>query len=232
LTMFIVKVDQPAVQLARIQRLNGSREFCQEFLDDVVVTDADVVGEVDDGWTVTTTLLRHERNATSGGSPYGNLRSRGPSAEPRYDLVSHAVQAGLTEDRWVRQQLAEAHILDVVHGHLIARVLAGTRAGTLSQHSGSLLKLFTGTKNMRRGTLAIDVGGADAVTWRPRPSGDVTEGFGEQYLSRQARCLAGGSNEMQRNIISERLLNMPRELGTDAKVPFNEARRNRPQGDS
>jgi alkylation response protein AidB-like acyl-CoA dehydrogenase len=229
LTMFIVKVDQPAVQLARIQRLNGSREFCQEFLDDVVVTDADVVGEVDDGWTVTTTLLRHERNATSGGSPYGNLRSRGPSAEPRYDLVSHAVQAGLTEDRWVRQQLAEAHILDVVHGHLIARVLAGTRASTLSPHSGSLLKLFTGTKNMRRGTLAIDVGGADAVTWRRRPSGDVTEGFGEQYLSRQARCLAGGSNEMQRNIISERLLNMPRELGTDAKVPFNEARRNRPQ---
>jgi alkylation response protein AidB-like acyl-CoA dehydrogenase len=226
LTTFIVKVDQPAVQLERIRRLNGSREFCQEFLDDVVVTDDDIVGEVDDGWKVTTSLLQHERGATSGGSPFGNLRSRGPSTEPRYDLVNYARQNGLTDDRWMRQQLAEAHILDAVHGHLITRVLAGMRSGAFPAQAGAVLKLFTGTKNMRRGTLAIDVAGSDAVTWHPRPSESVTEGFGEQYLSRQARCLAGGSNEMQRNIISERLLGMPREIGTDAKLPFNQVRHN------
>jgi alkylation response protein AidB-like acyl-CoA dehydrogenase len=100
------------------------------------------------------------------------------------------------------------------------------RSGAFPAQAGAVLKLFTGTKNMRRGTLAIDVAGSDAVTWHPRPSESVTEGFGEQYLSRQARCLAGGSNEMQRNIISERLLGMPREIGTDAKLPFNQVRHN------
>jgi alkylation response protein AidB-like acyl-CoA dehydrogenase len=235
LTTFIVKVDQPSVQLDRIQRLNGSREFCQEFLDDVIVTDDDVVGDINDGWAVTTRLLFHERNGTSGGSPYGNLRSRGPSAEPRRDLVNFAALVERSDDALVCQQIAEAHILDAVHGHLITRVLASTRSGTMPAAAGSMLKLFTGMKNMRRGTIALDLSGADAVVWERKQASNETESFGDQYLSRQARCLAGGSNEMQRNIISERMLGMPRELGTDAKIPFSQARHNdtaSPSGDA
>jgi alkylation response protein AidB-like acyl-CoA dehydrogenase len=226
LTTFIVKVQQPSVHLERIRRVNGSLEFCQEFLDDVVVSDEDVVGEVNGGWEVVTSLLQHERNGTSGGSPYGNLRSRGPASEPRPDLIRSATASGAIDNPYYRQLVAQGHILDVVHGHLIARVLAGVRVGTFPPSAGAMLKLFTGIKNMRRGTIALDIGGSEAVVWRAERDEADTEGFGDQYLSRQARCLAGGSNEMQRNIISERLLGMPRELGTDAKIPFNQVRHN------
>ena len=70
LTMFIMKIHQPGVQVEQIRQVDGSLEFCQEFFDDVPIPAADVIGEVDDGWTVATRLLVHERNAVGGGSPY------------------------------------------------------------------------------------------------------------------------------------------------------------------
>ena len=70
LTMFIVKIHQPGIDVQQIKMSNGSNEFCQEFFDDVAIPVEDVIGEVNDGWTVASRLLFHERDAVGGGSPY------------------------------------------------------------------------------------------------------------------------------------------------------------------
>ena len=77
LTMFILKIHQPGVQVEQIRQVDGSMEFCQEFFDDVAVPVTDVVGEIDDGWTVAQRLLTHEREAVGGGSKYTSGRSTG-----------------------------------------------------------------------------------------------------------------------------------------------------------
>ena len=70
LSVFIIKIHQPGIELHRIEMINGSREFCQEFMTDLRVPDTDRVGDVDQGWTVGTRWMFHERNAMGGGSPY------------------------------------------------------------------------------------------------------------------------------------------------------------------
>ena len=65
-----MKIHQPGIEVQQIKMVNGWNEFCQEFFDDVAIPVDDVVGEVDDGWTVASRLLFHERDAVGGGSPY------------------------------------------------------------------------------------------------------------------------------------------------------------------
>jgi len=83
LTMFIVKIHQPGIDVQQIKMSNGSNEFCQEFFDDVAIPEENVLGEVNDGWTVTSRLLFHERDAVGGGSPYvsGISGGRGVAAK-------------------------------------------------------------------------------------------------------------------------------------------------------
>ena len=87
LTMFIVKIHQPGIDLQQIEMVNGSKEFCQEFFDDVALPEADVVGRVNDGWTVASRLLFHERDAVGGGSPYASGIGPGTRSGPQNDVV-------------------------------------------------------------------------------------------------------------------------------------------------
>ena len=78
LTMFIMQIHQPGVTVEQIRQVDGSMEFCQEFFDDVPIPAENVIGEVDDGWTIASRLLVHERLATGGGSPYTSGARRWP----------------------------------------------------------------------------------------------------------------------------------------------------------
>ena len=86
------------------------------------------------------------------------------------------------------------------------------------------MKLFAATNAMRRAEIGLELAGQDAVVW---PAGEDTPGarLGDQTLWRQGLSLGGGSNEIQRNIISERLLGLPREYAADREVPYREVRR-------
>ena len=92
LSVFIIKIHQPNIELHRIEMINGSREFCQEFMTDLRVPDSDRVGEVDQGWTVGTRWMFHERNAVGGGSPYVSGAERFASGV--------ATRAAIRSSRW------------------------------------------------------------------------------------------------------------------------------------
>jgi alkylation response protein AidB-like acyl-CoA dehydrogenase len=218
LTMFVIKIDQPGVELRRIRQVNGSGEFCQEFFTDLRLTDADVVGEVNGGWTVAARLLSHERDAVGGGSAYiGNVNTqRTGTSNARLVELARAAPAPVAAAR--RQAVGETHMLTVVGRQLIERVEAGTRTGQFAGPGGAVLKLFRGVSSARQASLGLTLGGPGAVVGYTRDG----VGLGVASLMRQSGCLAGGSNEMQRNLISERLLGMPREPAADRDIPYRE----------
>jgi alkylation response protein AidB-like acyl-CoA dehydrogenase len=98
------------------------------------------------------------------------------------------------------------------------------RTGAMPGAAGSLMKLYGADRVTRRSAIALELAGEDAVAW---PAGTETTGakLGRHSLGRQGAALGGGSNEIQRNIISERLLGMPREAAADRDVPYRDVRR-------
>jgi len=228
LTMFIMKIHQPGVTVEQIRQVDGSLEFCQEFFDDVAIAASDVVGEVDDGWTVASRLLVHERMAVGGGSPYTSGASIGHGSsgiDPT--MVDAAREAGTDGDPHVRRLVAEAHVRQMVAGQLVRRIIQGMATGAMTPPAGSIMKLFGATNVMRRSEIGLEIAGGSVVAW-PLDTPGVGAQLGQATLSRQGVSLGGGSNEIQRNIISERLLGMPRELAADREVPYREVRRSGP----
>ena len=102
--------------------------------------------------------------------------------------------------------------------------MSGIRTGALSNPAGALPRLFAATKNERHFDIGLEIAGSASGAW---VAGDPAGLWGELYLIRQGASLGGGSSEMSRNIISERVLGMPREYAADRDRPFDEVRHNR-----
>lgn len=222
ITVLIMKLNQPGVTVDRIVGVGGDSEFCQEFFDDVRVPGRDVVGEVDAGWTVVRGLLAHERNTMGGSSIYVSSIKM-PFRGARTAAFGYAVAAQSTQDPRVRQLVAEEHVLSLVQQQMTRRVGSGMAKGKFSPHAGALLRLMGARNGVRRSDIALEIAGTSAAAWKTEdPLGSV----GSFFVGRQGAELGGGSTEMQRNIVSERLLGMPREEAADRGVPFKQVRRN------
>jgi alkylation response protein AidB-like acyl-CoA dehydrogenase len=228
LSMFIVDLHQPGVTVRPIRQANGAAEFCEEFFDDVELPATALVGEEGEGWAVASRMLFHERSAVGGSTVYAGRitgRRRGTGGSRRQaDLVARARSTGRAGDDHVRQEVAEAHVLTTVRAHLIDRVTTGIRTGVLPGSAAAITKLFTATAAARVATIALEVAGTNGVV---APTGATGVAPGVGYLIRQATSIGGGTNEMQRNNISERVLGMPRERSEDRDRPFSEVRQNR-----
>ena len=221
LTMFIVPIHHPGIELNQITMVDGSQEFCEEFFTDAAISVDNVVGEINDGWTVATRLLFHERAAVGGASPYTCGRYRGTGDSGRDELVRLARSSGRNADPRVRQMIGHAEVLNVVQTQLIDRVRTGIETGYFPGPSGSMVRLFGGMASVERTTLAMELSGDQALVWNDGERGGAN---GLAYLRRQGSCLGGGSTEMARNLISERVLGMPRESAPDRDRPFSQVR--------
>jgi alkylation response protein AidB-like acyl-CoA dehydrogenase len=225
LTMFLMKVHQPGVTLHRIRQVNGSTEFCQEFFDDVVLPADAVVGEVNGGWAVASRQLFHERTAVGGGSPYVSGRGERSRIGVSRDFVALARSVGRDGDDRVRELIGESRAMHVIHRQLIERVSAGVEAGHFPSPSASMTRLFHAEVEWKDSDIGLEIAGSAAATDRLGSPGAGQ--YGQNFLNRQASSLGGGSTEMARNIISERLLGMPREFAADRDVPFNQVKQGR-----
>lgn len=220
LTWFAVPCDAPGLTIRPIRQIAGETDFCEDFFDDVRVPDADRISAVDDGWSVAQTMLVFERGAGRAGdaaAPAGP----GPIAP---DLVRLARAAGRLADPVVRQKIARAHTSDYVARALRSRIGQLGRLGQLNPGAAAYGKLFAGTYQPLRARAALEIGGAESVTWEPgAPDGPSTA---DSYLNGRRWSIAGGTNEMQRNAIAERALGLPREPNPDTGKPFSEVIRN------
>jgi alkylation response protein AidB-like acyl-CoA dehydrogenase len=225
LTVFMFPIKSPGIEVRRIEMLNGSKEFCEEFLTDVRIPDSQRVGGIDNGWTVGSRWMFYERmgrNSPLVTMPEGAVRAVGNSGSTMHGV---AKAAGKLEDPRAQELIGEAQALHLVGEALRRRVAQGIMTRTLSDQSSAIFRLFAGLSEARRTTIGFELAGSAGATWI---EGDGNLGqWGIDFLMRQAASIGGGTTEMAANVISERVLGMPREVTPDRELPFREVPRSR-----
>ena len=231
LSVFIIKIRQPDIEVQRIEMINGSREFCQEFMTDLRISDDRRVGEIDDGWTIGRRWMFHERNAMGGGSPFVSGPSPGHAAPTGGEdsLVRLARETGQLDDPRVRDLIGEARALQRAGTELSKRIGAGMATGAIPDTAAAIARLMSAVISERTISIRLELAGSSAAAWS---ADDPAADAGVGYLMRQTNSIAGGTTEMARNNISERVLGMPRERTLDKDVAFRDVPKGPPAGGS
>jgi acyl-CoA dehydrogenase len=197
ITVFLVRMDAPGVTVRPIRQMTGGASFNEVYLDDVRVPDSDRLGPVGEGWRVTLTVLAAER-LDSGGLGLDN-------ADRALDLARHLPRP-LTGGE--RQQAADLFVRALVQRLIGLRVTAALAAGREPGAEASVGKL-TATATMRATTNLVQ------QLLGPRLAADTGEwgtfAWTEHLLGAPGYRIAGGSDEIQRNILAERVLKLPKE---------------------
>ena len=226
LSMIIVPVHDPATHLNRFRMVNGANEFCEEFFQDLVVPAENLVGTENDGWTVGQRQLFYERQAVGGGSAYTSGRAPDRGSRSGLSIEELARKVGKDKDPATRELVGWAHAQDTVNHQLIKRITVGMTSGEYPAMASSMMRLAHAEIPQQKMDMMLDIAGDQAVTSVPEGDGFL-KSVGVSYLMRQGASLGGGSSEMSRNMISERVLMMPREYAADRDVPFKDVRRGR-----
>jgi alkylation response protein AidB-like acyl-CoA dehydrogenase len=205
ISYLLVPMDQPGIELRPIVQITGDSEFNEVFFDRARTAAANVVGEIGGGWRVAMGTLAFERGASTLGQQL-NFRNELDA------IVAVARRNGAAGDPAVRQRLARAHIgLEIMRLNAL-RTLAGSESGALAP-AAMITKLYWGTFHRGLGELAMDVLGAEALTSVPE-----TDALARLFLFSRADTIYGGSNQIQRTIIGERALGLPKEPPPAATV--------------
>jgi alkylation response protein AidB-like acyl-CoA dehydrogenase len=224
LSMVVVPLQgTTGLTIEAIRTVTGAPgEFCIEFFDDVTLPVTNLVGAENEGWAVAQRLLYHERNAGTGiEHGIGLMISEDDVPWTTHaDVAEGARRRGLSDDAVLSQLVAETFIEATVSRYAGERIMAGLRNGALTGQWASLLKLHLGVNATRGAKAALAAWGADGVIW----DGDekITGNAGEMFLASRGYSIAGGTNEIQRNIVTERLMGLPREPSVDRVLPFDE----------
>ncbi len=226
LTMFLVPLGHPGVTINRIRQVNGSVEFCEEFFDDVDVGDDAVVGEPGGGWEVATRQLYHERRTMGDGSEYTSGPGIAEAQDVSIDLLSLADRTGQGRSERIRAMVGRALVHRAVHTQLSEHVFHAVAGGSLPPAAGSIIRLSMAEVHDVETDSANAIAGPAAVV---EDDGGLLD-IGTRYLGRQTASIGGGTTEMARNVIGERVLNFPREYAADRGVPFNQVRRSKGGG--
>ena len=223
LTMFMVPINSPGITLRRIKQVNGSVEFCEEFFDNLELGDDAVVGEVNEGWHVASRQLYHERRAVGGGSEFASgIGAEGKTDMP-IDYVELLEKTGQADNERARELAGRALVHRAVREQLIDHVYHGVLDGSLPPAAGSIIRVMHAEIHHLEFDTVLALAGSSGVV----DVGDDLLRYGERYLSRQSAALGGGTTEIARNIIGERVLGFPREHAADRGVPFNQVKRNK-----
>lgn len=220
LTMFLVPLRHPGVTINRIKQVNGSVEFCEEFFDDVDVGDDAVVGEPGKGWEVASRQLYHERRSMGDGSEYTSGPGIAEAEDISVDLPSLVEETKQAGSERVRELVGRALAHRVVHRQLSEHVFHAVTHGSLPPAAGSIIRLSMAEVHDVENDAALAVAGPAATV----DDGTGLLDIGTRYLGRQIASIGGGTTEMARNVIGERVLNFPRERAADRGVPFNQVR--------
>lgn len=246
LSYFIIDMHQPGVTVQPLKQMNGHATFNQVFMTDAVVPPENLVGRVGQGWAVTTTTLMHERRGADGlrtwamgsdkpGRAYEEERAEiaialapykwYPNRAGRVDLImQRAKEAGLENDPVVRQEIAKLFIMSKSAEWTARRARAAQEGGRPQGPEGSLGKLASSHIARAAARVHTLMTGADALL--TGEDGPLNGTIAEILVSVPATSIAGGTDEIQKNIIAERVLEMPREASVDTGKPFRDVPRN------
>jgi alkylation response protein AidB-like acyl-CoA dehydrogenase len=213
ITYFIVDMRSPGIEIRPIRQINGGTGFNEVFFSDVRIPDSNRVGAVNDGWRGAITTLMNERAAIGGGGGglgFAELLSTVRST-PHGD-------GNALDDPAVRQRLADFYVRSTGLTYTTYRTLTALSRGQTPGPESSIGKLVGAPLRQEMAAFALEVlGSAGTIT-----SGDESDGGAWQraYLTTPGLRLAGGTDEILRNIIAERVLGLPAEIRVDKNVAF------------
>ncbi|GAA1845774.1 acyl-CoA dehydrogenase family protein [Actinomadura bangladeshensis] len=213
LTMFAVKMDAPGVTVRPLRQMNGDEHFSEVFVDDLVVPDAHRIGAVGEGWKIALGVLSHERSSI--GAVAGRARPANRDVVPRW--LQALAKSGTLADP-VRCDEAMALYVELEVTRLAgARSAARTRATGRPGPEASGHKIRVSDSRKRRAYVLTRLLGAEGL-------GTGHRGY-QQLLTAPSHSLRGGTDEIQRNIVAERVLGLPAEPRLDRGVPWSVSRR-------
>jgi alkylation response protein AidB-like acyl-CoA dehydrogenase len=196
-TMMAIDMKAPGVTVNPLKGLTGHAHFNEVFFDDVFVPDSDVVGDVNKGWLVARATLGNERISIGGGSG----GATGFTADDLIKLLDNApTETAAYYLRRAGEVLAEAHTLRLLNLRRVTRAIAGSEPGP----EGNVTKLLVAEAGQRMTELALELAGSAAVVGQ-------TPTLTQAYLGNRAMTIAGGTSEITRNTIAERILGLPRD---------------------
>jgi alkylation response protein AidB-like acyl-CoA dehydrogenase len=210
ITYFVVDMRTPGIDVRPLRQITGAAHFNEVFLTDVYIPGENVIGPVGGGWGVAVTTLANERTLIGGGG--GGVAFS--------DLVRLANQLGKDADPVLRQQMAQMYIRTQLLRYLGLRVQTSLSQGRLPGPESSIMKLALSRHLAETGDLVLALEGAFGVL---ADGSAPDEGFWQQqFLSQWASRIVGGTDQIQRNVIGERVLGLPGEPRTDKVLPFKE----------
>lgn len=210
ISYFLIDMRTPGVEARPLKQMTGDAEFNEVFLTDVVLPADALLGDVNDGWAVGITTLMAERNGLTGRPAVGAGRADA--------LIGRARETGALEDPVLRDELVQMLVTERALQMLTIRSYAETGRGAVGAE-GSIRKLVNAQLLEEAGTLAAEVDPVATLAW---DTAVETSTPAYEFLMMKQTAIAGGTSEIQRNIIAERVLGLPKEPDPDKDVPFNQ----------
>ena len=214
LTFFILDMATPGIEVRRIKQISGTSNFCEVFLSDVRIPDANRLGAVGDGWKVAMTMLANERFTVA--------QAEGPDIEDILRLAQQVLLDGAPaiRDSAVREKLANWYCQAQGLKYTRLRMQTALSRGKTPGPEASIGKLVSATKLQEIAAFGIDLLGQAGAVMDPQLA-PYNAWFQHALLYAPGKRIAGGTDEVLRNIIAERVLKMPGEMRADKGLPFN-----------
>lgn len=209
LGFFLIRMDQPGIEVRPIEQITGTSEFNEVFFDEAECDAEDIVGAPGDGWKVAMGLLGFERGVST-------LGQQMQFQNELDEVIRLAKSNGAANDPAIRQRIAAAHAELKIMRYNSMRMLSGQSGSDgLLQKEALIYKLFWATWHRSLGELAMDVMGPECEVLEGGPY--ALSRLQSMYLFVRSDTIYGGTNQIQRNIIAERGLGMPKEPRVAAK---------------
>lgn len=215
LTMFFLDMKSPGIEIRPIKQVNGQSGFNEVFFTDVRIPDAQRLGEVGQGWKVSLTTLMNERMAIGGSMPTG--------FPEMLELVKtlEGADGPVIKDRNIRDKLADWHCQAAGLKYTSARLLSAISRGDLPGPEASIGKLVGGSLMQEISMAALDLQDLSGAFMDPELA-DLSGKFQAMLLRSPATRVEGGTDEILRNIIGERVLGLPGDIRVDKTVAFRD----------
>jgi alkylation response protein AidB-like acyl-CoA dehydrogenase len=214
LTYFVVDMRAPGVEVRPLRQMTGDAHFAEVFLDDVLLPPDAVVGDVDAGWTVVRTTLSNERTAI-GGDPSVTGAQLVALAAAQVERRGRPL-----DDPGLLDAIVALHVRVTALAALVRRAEAKAAAGGTPGPDASIFKLEFAALQREGNDLALRILGADGLLAGPdAPAGGAWQ---TNLLTAPYLRIAGGTDEIQRNIIAERILGLPADRNDGRSLPFNQ----------
>ena len=216
ISMFIVPMRAPGVEIRPIHQIDGGKHFNEVFFTDLRIPADYLLGEENNGWNQATAMLMYERVAI------GTVGS-GKINQPVFKALKAAAKANnQLKNPVVRQQMMEIYSMETTKALMALRTRAEMKSGKAPGPAGSLGKLFGSKIHWRMRDILMNIGGPSTMAW----SADAEAGgeLSRHTLNSFQSSIAGGTDEIQKNIIGDRVLGLPRDVSVDRGVPFKDLR--------